>query len=464
MGRLVLRHNGVKMSVHNAKVARRIAAGVAVGVALSLTACAPGGKADKSAAPSAVSTDVAAAGNVTLKLTDFWGAAEGEWIKQVISDFEKKYPNVKIQPTTEDWGQLNSTLNLQLQDATGPDIATANNGWQSLGTLAKGRLVLNLDAYAKAYGWDTKVPTTIQRQNKFSTDFKTMGSGSWFATPMSRTSLIGLYYNADKLKALGISPPTNLAELEADAAKAKAAGQVPFQYGSQDGSTTVLLGLQALLADKTKLNNYIYGDSSVKASDIAMTDAVALTKKWADQGYYPPHFEGIDYQTAVANYVGGKGVFRWEYTGSLGLNAQQQGHFGYVQLPQQSGAGTVGVGAAPGAMVVSAKTKHPDVAAAFLNYMMSPQAGQAAVDRGLVPAMSPNVKVPAASLSLTGESAGAATLDKNDGYVPYFDWSSPTMLDTLGQNLQLLFAGKTTADKFTAAVDKDRKAFLAGQG
>jgi raffinose/stachyose/melibiose transport system substrate-binding protein len=448
------------MRVHKAGLAAAIA------LSLSLTACAPGGgKADKAAAPSAVSTDVAAAGNVTLKLTDFWGAAEGEWIKQVVTDFEKKYPNVKIQATTEDWGQLNSTLNLQLQDATGPDIATANNGWQSLGTLAKGGLVLNLDAYAKAYGWDTKVPTTIARQNKFSTDFKTMGTGSWFATPMSRTSLIGLYYNADKLKALGISaPPTTLAELEADAAKAKAAGEVPFEYGSQDGSTTVLLGVQALLADKTKLNNYIYGDSSVKASDIAMTDAVALTKKWADEGYYPPHFEGIDYQTAVANYVAGKGVFRWEYTGSLGLNAQQQGHFGYVQLPQQSGGGTVGVGAAPGAMVVSAKSKHPEVAAAFLNYMMSPEAGQAAADRGLVPAMSPGVKVPAASLSLTGESAGAATLDKNDGYVPYFDWSSPTMLDTLGQNLQLLFAGKTTADKFTAAVDKDREAFLAGQG
>jgi extracellular solute-binding protein len=199
---------------------------------------------------------------VTLNLTDFWGAAEGEWIKQVITDFEKKYPNVKIQRKTEDWGQLNSTLNLQLQDAGGPDIATANNGWQSLGTLAKGGLVLNLDAYAKAYGWDRSVPTTIARQNQFSTDFKTMGSGSWFATPMARTSLIGLYYNADKLKSLGLQPPQTLADLEADAAKAKAAGQVPFEYGSQDGSTTVLLGVQALLADKTKLNDYIYGNSS----------------------------------------------------------------------------------------------------------------------------------------------------------------------------------------------------------
>lgn len=440
-------------------------AGVAAAIALSLAACSPGsGSTAKNDAPSTVSTDVAKAGNVTLKLTDFWGAAEGEWIKQLITGFQTKYPNVKIERTTEDWGQLNSTLNLQLQDDGGPDIATANNGWQSLGTLAKGNLVVNLDPYVKAYGWDKKVPTTIARQNTFTTDFKTMGAGSWFGTPMARTSLIGLYYNADKLKKLGIAPPTTLAELEADAAKAKAAGEVPFEYGSLDGSTTVLLGTQALLADKTKLNNYIYGDKSVKATDVAMTDAITLSKKWADAGYFPPKFNGIDYQTAVANFVAGKGVFRWEYTGSLGLNAAQQGHFGYIQLPQASGSGTVGVGAAPGAMVVSAKSKHPDVAAAFLDYMMSPDAGQVAVDKGLVPAMSPDVKVPAASLSLTGESAGAATLDKNDGYVPYFDWSSPTMLDTISQNLQLVYAGKMTPDKFTAAVDKDRDTFLAGQG
>jgi raffinose/stachyose/melibiose transport system substrate-binding protein len=438
---------------------------LALALALGLAACAPGGgSADKSGdAPAAVSTDVAQAGTVTLKFTDFWGSAEGDWIKQVIADFEKKYPNVTIQRTTEDWGQLNSTLNLQLQDATGPDIATANNGWQSLGTLAKSGLVLNLDNYAKAYGWDSKVPTTIQRQNKFSTDFKTMGSGSWFATPMARTSLIGLYYNADKLKSLGLQRPKTLADLEADAAKAKAAGEVPFEYGSQDGSTAVLLGVQALLADKTKLNNYIYGDKSVKATDVAMTDSIALVKKWADEGYYPPHYNGIDYQTAVSKFDAGTGVFRWEYTGSLGLNTQQQGHFGYLQLPQQTGSGTVGVGAAPGAMVISAKSKHPDVAAAFLDFMMSSQTGQDAVDHGLVPAMSPDVKVPSTSLSLTGESAGAATLDQNDGYVPYFDWSSPTMLDTLSQNLQLVLAGKSTPDKFTAAVDKDRDTFLAGQ-
>ncbi|MDN5805550.1 MAG: extracellular solute-binding protein, partial [Microlunatus sp.] len=331
-----------------------------------------------------MSTDIAAAGNVTLKMTDFWGSAEGKWIAQSIAAFQKKYPNVTIKRTSEDWGQLNSTLNLQLQDESGPDIASANNGWQSLGTLAKGGLVVNLDSYAKSYGWDAKVPTTIARQNKFTTDFATMGSGSWFSTPMARTSLIGLYYNLDKLKKLGIDPPKTLDELDAAAAKAKAGGETPFEYGSMDGSTSALLGVQAVLADKNKLNDYIYDVPTVKATDVGMKDAVEKVKSWADAGYFPKDFAGIDYQTAVANFVKGQGVFRWEYTGSLGLTTEQQKHFGYIQLPQADGK-TVGVGAAPGAMVISSKSKHPAVAAAFLDFLMSPEAGQIAVDLGLVP-------------------------------------------------------------------------------
>lgn len=436
----------------------------ASGAVLALAACTPGGSAAPvSSAPTSVSTDISSVGDVTIKLSDFWGGAEGEWADEVIGAFEEKYPNVTIERTNEDWGQLNSTLNLKLQDPDGPDVATANNGWASLGTLAKGGLVLNLDPYVDAYGWGDTVPTSIARQNAFSTDFTTIGTGSWFATPVARTSLIGLYYNVDKLDALGIDPPTSLVELEAALAAAKAAGEVPFEYSSMDGSTSALLGVQAILADKDDLNNYIYDDPSVTAAQVKMTEAVQTLKDWNDNGYFPESHAGLDYQTAVANFLGGEGVFRWEYTGSLGLDAEQQKHFGYIQLPQASGA-TVGVGAAPGALVISSKCEHPDVAAAFLDFLMSPEAAQASANLGLVPALSSDVTIAADSLSLTGEAAGAAALDSDDGYVPYFDWSSPTMFDTLSQNLQLVFADKLTPEEFTAAVDSDRDAFLAEQG
>lgn len=443
-------------------VSRVILAAAAAVSLLGAAGCAPGGPAPApSSAPTSVSTDVANAGKVTLKLSDFWGGSESDWIKDLIGQFQQKYPNVTIDRTQEDWGQLTSTLNLQLSGNDGPDIATANNGWQSLGTLAKGNLVVNLDPYAKAYGWDKVIPSTIARQNEFTTDFKTIGSGSLFSTPVARVSMIGIYYNTDKLTKLGIAPPTNLTEFEAAAAKAKAAGEIPIAYGSQDSPTAVLLALQAVYASADAINNFTYGDTSVTADQAGLTQAADTVKKWNDAGWFTPHHEGIDYQTAVANFVGGKGVFRFEYTGSLGLTDAQQGKFGYIQLPQASGTGVVGVGAAPAAMVISSKCKHPDVAAAFLDFLMSKEAAQASVTHGLIPLLRTDVAIPDKMGTLKQEAAGAAAVEQADGFVPYFDWTSPTMLDTLNQQMQMLYAGKSSPADLVKAVDDDRNAFLA---
>lgn len=443
----------------SSKISRRSAITLGSIAVLGLAACAPGQSAKSTAAPTMASTDIASAGDVTLKLSDFWASAEEKWIVGLIEKFQEKYPNVTIKRTQEDWGQLTSTLNLQLQDDGGPDIASANNGWSSLGTLAKGGLVLNLDPYAKAYGWNDRVPETIIRQNQFTTDFKTIGEGSWFATPPARASLIGIYYNAEKLKKVGVDVPTTLDELEAAAEKAKAAGEVPFSYNGLDGNTSSLLGLQAVYGDKTSINDFVYGKTDVTAEQTGIGKAAAKLAEWGQKGWLSPNFAGLDQQTESANYVDGSAVFRFEYTGSLGLAGDQLNQFGYIQLPQLTGGKTVGVGAAPGAMVISSKCEHPDVAAAFLDYLMSEDASQLAVDLGLIPMLN-KVTTPDV-LSQSGEAAATQALDSDDGYVPYFDWSSPTMLDLLSQKTQLLLAGKTTADEMTSAVEDDRKKFLS---
>lgn len=445
------------MKFKNARLAAITIGSVA---ALALSACAPTASTPGTTTPTDVSDDVAAAGEVTLKLSDFWTSAEEEWILSLIEQFEETYPNVTIERTHEDWGQLTSTLNLQLQDDGGPDIASANNGWSSLGTLAKAGLVLNLDAYADLYGWDDKVPTTIARQNQFTTDFTTIGEGSWFATPPARASLIGIYYNADILDELGIDVPTTLDEFESAAAEVKDAGITPISYSGLDGNTAALLGLQAIYGTEGDINNFVYGDESVTAEDTGLTDAAATLQKWGADGWLTPSFEGIDYQTALADFVDGSAAFRFDYTGSLGLSGDALDQFGYIQLPQAGDdSTTVGVGAAPAAMVISAKTENPNVAAAFLNFLMSEEASQTAVDLGLVPMLN-EVTIPE-KLSQTGEANATATLDADNGYVPYFDWASPTMLDILTQNTQLLLAGKATPEDLTTAVQADREAFLA---
>ncbi|HZX04295.1 ABC transporter substrate-binding protein [Kribbella sp.] len=439
------------------------AAAAFLATATVLAACAPGGSSSSSTkSPSGVSTDVSGE-DVTLKMLDFWQNDEGKWMDAVVAGFEKEHPNIKIERTTQDWGQVMNTLNLRLADPNGPDIALVNNGWQSMGTLAKGGRILNLDAYASAYGWKDEIPSTILRQEQFTSDGKQMGSGSVYAVPAARSSLIGLYYNKSILDKAGVAVPKTLADVEKACAAVKAAGQIPIAYGSQDkgASTAILFGLQDLYSSAKDIGDFVYSSGSVPITSTGITQAATAVKKWSDAGWLTPNHEGIPFADSMNNFLAGKGAFQFNYTGSLGFSAAQKQTFGYVQLPQVNGDQVVGTGSTVGNLAISAKSKHPDAAAAFLDYLAGKATAQASVDHGYLPLLHNDVKQTAANPELATEITAQQKLTDGNGFVPYFDWSTPTMLDTIGGQVQLLLAGKSTPDQLAAAGQKDYDAFQA---
>ena len=52
-------------------------------------------------------------------------------------------------------------------------------------------------------------------------------------------------------------------------------------------------------------------------------------------------------------------------------------------------------------------------------------------------------------------------MTKADGLVPYLDWATPTMGDTLGATLQDLLAKKVTPGQALATLQKDYGDFTA---
>jgi raffinose/stachyose/melibiose transport system substrate-binding protein len=445
-------------------VSRRnvLKSGAALGL-FTLAGCAPQGtKASSAPATPVNSIDVAKAGTVTLTMLDFWGGDAASWVGKAVTAYQQKYPNVTIKRTSVDWGQLTQTANLRLKEKNPPDIITVNNGWQSLGTLSKAGLVLNLDGYSKAFGWD-KFPSTILRQTQFTTDGTQMGTGSLFATPVASSSLIGLYYNKAVLQQAGAAVPTDLTSFEDACTKTKTAGLVPIGYGSQDkgSSTAILLALQDVFGDQQKINDFVYSTGTVKASDIGMSEAAQRLKSYQDKGWLTPNHAGIQYADAIDAFLKGKSAFRFEYTGTLTFKGAQKQQYGYLQLPQVTGGKVVGTGAST-AVALGSKCSHPDVAASFLDFLAGPQAAQYVVANGLLPLLN-DVKAPADNPEFGTEIAGQRSLDKDNGYVPYFDWSTPTMLDTLGGQVQLLLAGRSTPDDVVKAVQADYDKFQAGR-
>ncbi|TDW21234.1 ABC transporter substrate-binding protein [Kribbella kalugense] len=436
--------------------------GAALGL-FTMAGCAPQGTKASSAPTTPVnSIDVAKAGAVTLSMLDWWSGDAAQWVANAVKAYQQKYPNVTIKRTSVDWGQLTQTANLRLKEKTPPDIITVNNGWQSLGTLAKAGLVMNLDGYSKSFGWD-KFPSTILCQTQFTPDGKSMGTGSLFATPVASSSLIGLYYNKTVLQKAGATAPTDLASFEDACTKAKAAGLIPIGYGSQDkgSSTAILLALQDMFGDQQKINDFVYSTGAVKAADIGMTEAAERLKSYQDKGWLTPNHAGIQYADAVDAFLKGKSAFRFEYTGTFAFKGAQKQDYGYVQLPQVNNQKVVGTGAST-AVALGSKCAHPDVAASFLDFLAGQQTAQYVVQNGLLPLLH-DVQAPADNPEFGTEIAGQRSLDKDNGYVPYFDWSTPSMLDTLGGQVQLLLAGRTAPDGLVKAVQADYDKFQAGR-
>ena len=437
-------------------------AGIGLG-AVGLSSCAPGGGSavKNTPAPAAASTKaISSMGPVTITLLDFWAGAK--WVTSTLKAFQQKYPNVTVKRTSVDWGQLVQTANLRLKDPTPPDVITVNNGWQSLGVLVKAGLVTNLDNYAKVFKWD-QFPSTILRQTEFTPDGTKMGEGSLFGTPVSSSSLIGIYYNSDVLKKAGAEVPTDFAGFEAACAKVKSAGVTPIGYGSQEKgpNTAILLQLQDFFGSAQKINDFVYSTGKVAAADTGLKEAATKLAEYNAKKWLTPNYAGIQSADAIDQFQRGKSAFQFQYSGSYVFTPAQRQTFGYLQLPQPGSGKVVGTGAST-AVSMSSQSKHPEVAAALLDALAGTQCAQFVVDNGLLPLLH-QVQSPGDNPEFDTEIKGQQSLDRDNGYVPYFDWSTPTMLDTLGTQVQLLLAGRGTPGSLVTAVQKDYDKFQASR-
>lgn len=427
----------------------RLLAALVVPLALVVTGCAP--KAANSGGgnvqPSAVSSDVASQGPVTLKFLDFEEGADAVFVKKAIAGFEQQYPNVKIERTEQSFDQVMSTLNLRLADPAGPDVATINNGWQSMGTLSKAGLILNLDSYAQLYGWRDQMSPTMQRQLEFTPDGKKMGEGSLYGTPGPRLTTVGLYYNKKLLADAGVQVPTTFAELESAFAAVKQKGETPIALGTQQKTfaTNPLFAVQSLLGKPQAINDFVYGTGSTTLAQTGLGDAAAKLQSWAQAGYFNSGYAGLDLDGGRKVFSTGKAAFHFDYSGALVGAAVDPTEFGRVQLPQPDGGAQTSVGASSAVLGISAKTKHPDAAAAFLNFLGSQQMNDLAVQEGFLPIRPSSVPVKPGTV-FADEVSGAAAVTKADGFLPFFDWSSPEMLDVIGGQVQLLLAGRSTPE------------------
>ncbi|WP_181805804.1 extracellular solute-binding protein [Streptomyces shenzhenensis] len=449
--------------------ARRVAAATALatGLLTAVAACSPGpsgsssaGEATKTAGP--VSTDVAKAGKVTLtewdQNTDPGTDASTEALNKA---FMEKYPNVTIKRVSRSFSDLKTTLKLALSSSNPPDVVQANQGYPDMGAFVKAGLLQPEDSYAKVYGWDTSFPSQLLDLNRFSSDGKTWKTGNLYG--VSQTGeIVGVYYNKAKLKSLGLPVPTTLAGFEAALAKAKSSGLQPISYGDADKSPGIhIFGVvQAATAGKAEVRKLVFDGGGARWTDAGSLKAATTLRGWADKGYLGSGFNGESKDQAVADFAAGKSLFLVDGTWQAAvLEPKMNTNVGFTALSPAAGQPPLTQGGEGLAWAMTSKSKHPDVAAAYINFLVDGNGMKVLADKGNLPALPQAGYQPAAGTVDADILDEWKAVSEKDGLLPYLDYTTPTFYDTLTAAVQELTAGQLSPQAFGAQLQSDYASF-----
>lgn len=419
-----------------------------LGLAVALAGCsAPGaGGSGASADQPDITKKVTAAavadgGDTTLTM---WAdVAEKPLMQKLVPAYEKQYPNVDVKITYKSFDDLIATVVNAANSTNAPDVFQGNIGYAVDGALVKGKLVRPLDDVAEVYGWSTGTGASTLGPAKWNAAGTAFGSGTLYGmSPISEVQ--GIYYNKEKLDALGLKPPTSIDELETDLAKAEQAGEQPIMLGNSDqyAATHVFSDIAATKQQPKDIATWIGGESGATFETDGNEEAAQTMRDWAQKGYFGSGYDGLSNEDAIARFAKGDGVF---FVGGSwnGASLDSDG-FGLGSLT--SG----GVGATASPWHVSAKSEHQDAAIAFLAMLHTPETGQWILDTGRLPVVTDGVnsKDPLQEQTLTAlkDTIAAGT------QVGYYDWSTTDMLTKMGGALQEVMAGRTTPSAFTETV------------
>ncbi len=387
--------------------------------------------------------DVKAGGATTLTM---WAdVAEEPLMKKLVPAYEKTYPNVTVKITYKSFDDLIATVVNAASSSNAPDVFEGNIGYAVDGALVKGDLVRPLDEVAKTYGWTSGTGASTLGPARWNKGGTTFGTGTLYGmSPISEVQ--GVYYNKQKVRSLGLAPPTSIADLERDLPLAEKAGEQPIMLGDSDqyAATHIYSDIAVTKQSPRSIAAWIGGAAGSTFKTAGNEQAAQTMRDWASKGYLGSGYDGLSNEEAVAKFGKGTGVFF--VGGSWNGASLKSASFGIGSLTLG------GVGATASPWHISTKSKHEAAAVAFLAMLHTPKVGQWILDTGRLPVVTDGVSshdpLQEATLTALKQTIAAGT------QVGYYDWTTTDMLTKMGGSLQEVMAGRTTPAAFTTTVQQ----------
>ncbi len=231
-------------------------------------------------------------GDVTLKVVSSEGSGgPRDAIRELTKQFEAKYPNVTVDVQFRDFASWIKQARLVAAGDDPPDVFAGNQGYQLDGELVKANLILPMDKYSEAYGWEESfTPETLQ-QFSWGDEGATFGEGTLYGVAQTGQS-VGVFANKKKLEAAGVDPATletfdDFQDALATLRESLPADEPVVALGNKDqyGAIHLWGGIQGAYTPAQDIRDWIFHKEGATFDTEGNLKSLQVLKEWADKGY-----------------------------------------------------------------------------------------------------------------------------------------------------------------------------------
>lgn len=315
-------------------------------------------------------TSLASAENLTFWMLNYSSQASADIWAKLVSDFEAANPGTKITIVNRGTDDHKTAIRVAAGTDKGPDIYFMWAGLGLGGEYVKAGLSLPLDKYYDEYKWDDELmPAALS--------FSRMYAGGRHGVPSTFRGE-ALYYNKALFEKAGITAlPANYDEMVASAEKLKAAGIPAITFGGTVNWHVMRL-MDVILESKCGAEKHdALKEMTAKWSEEACAaDSFTELEKWG-KNYILSPFMGIDDAQAFNLFVADRAAMVLEGDWLVGMldEAGKLDDVDFFPFP----TGTNRLYGFADYNYISSKSKNPDLAAKFLDYLASTPVQQEAL-------------------------------------------------------------------------------------
>ena len=288
---------------------------------------------------------------------------------KLAEEFTKQYPNVTWDIKQDQFANLITTTPRLLSGDNPPDLIRL----PTMVSFAKEGLLMNLDDYATAFGWDEwPVPQLNQNRvarrrhprlrlalchgSQLQPDRRLLQQGAGRADRHDRAAQDGRRVRRPARQGQGRRAPAD-----------HGVGQRQERHGARlpapepDGRLSARSSRSTTGSSRSPARRSIRRRTSIAAQHL---------EQWIKNGYFPPDINAIEYTDAAARFGKGEGVFTfngdWQ---NAGYDTDMPGNVGFFLMPPAEAGGSPAAMSAPLTFGIAANAKNADCAAFFLNWV-----------------------------------------------------------------------------------------------